>query len=446
MGFKRIPIIVSLVVLVGWPFINQMFIKQSGLDKAIDKQVVRMEPAVPWNLAMGYIHYKKILGKIEKHLLANKNIPPLEGLIEKNSMDNKTLVLVIGESTNRQRMGIYGYQRNTTPHLSELKNELLLFDNVYAPRPYTIETLEQVLTFADEQNPDLYLTRPNIINMMKQAGYKTYWITNQQTQTKRNTLLTTFSKQADEQIYLNNNRAQDSAQYDESVLIPFEKVLKKPEAKKFIVVHLLGTHRKYHYRYPESYDFFTGDDNVTEGLSQSQRQEYNEYDNAVLYNDYVVSELVNQLKHSDQNALLTYFSDHGEEVYDNPQDLFAGRNEGKPTSNMYTIPFIIWQSKSWKRSVLGIHGDDITHRPYSTSNFIYTWSDLSGIYYDDHLESSSLVNSGFKPGPIWIGDPSRPDKLRNLLKSPFDDIPGYPSDYQHFSKKNSDDGKQKTAI
>ncbi len=44
-----------------------------------------------------------------------------------------------------------------------------------------------MLTFADEEYPDLYLSRPSLVNMMKQAGYKTFCITNQQTMTKRNT-------------------------------------------------------------------------------------------------------------------------------------------------------------------------------------------------------------------------------------------------------------------
>ncbi|PGP53975.1 hypothetical protein CN998_33350, partial [Bacillus cereus] len=91
--------------------------------------------------------------------------------------------------------------------------------------PYTIEALQQVLTFADEENPDLYLKTPSLVSVMKQAGYKTYWITNQQTMTKRNTMLTTFSEQADEQVYLNNNRNQNARQYDGDVLAPFSKAL-----------------------------------------------------------------------------------------------------------------------------------------------------------------------------------------------------------------------------
>jgi heptose-I-phosphate ethanolaminephosphotransferase len=46
-----------------------------------------------------------------------------------------TLVLVIGESTNRQRMSLYGYPRETTPELDKLKDQLAVFDNVITRAP-----------------------------------------------------------------------------------------------------------------------------------------------------------------------------------------------------------------------------------------------------------------------------------------------------------------------
>ncbi len=418
----RTVLVLTLSFVVVWPSFNRLVIKQSSVDYAIAGQMNRMEPAAPWHLVMGYMKYKKTLAAIEKNLLANENLAPLENLRERNAVDKNTLVLVIGESTNRQRMSLYGYNRKTTPMLDALKGELLVFDNVYSPRPYTIETLQQVLTFADQKNPDLYLERPTLINMMKQAGYKTYWITNQQTQTKRNTMLTTFSRQADEQVYLNNNRSQDSSQYDGVVIKPFEKILKSAEAKKFIVIHLLGTHRKYHYRYPDDFAAFEGKNDVPKWLDSDQVEEYNEYDNAILYNDYVVAQLIKTLKENDDKGMLTYFSDHGEEVYDNPEKLFAGRNEGSPSSPMYTVPFIIWCSDAWQKENVIENIDSIVHRAYSTSDFIYTWSDLVGIKFKGDDLSRSLVSPLFSQHPIWIGDPSRPKSLRDLRVEPFSDI------------------------
>ncbi len=420
----RTIIVVSISLIVCWPAFDQLVIKQASVESAVRHQINSMEPVAPWHIVMGYIKYKQSLHKIEQHLLANKSIAPLENLYDKNESTSNTLVLVLGESTNRQRMSIYGYHRDTTPQLSALNstlnNELLVFDNVYAPRPYTIETLEQVLSFADEKHPDLYLEKPTLINLMKQAGYKTYWITNQQTQTERNTMLTTFSRQADVQIYLNNNRSQNSAQYDEVVFKPFEKILNNSEQKKFIVIHLMGTHRAYRYRYPESYNFFNN--RMGQPLwirSRRHTRDYNEYDNAIRYNDYVVSTLIQKFEDSNSNGFLTYFADHGEEVYDNPLHLFAGRNEAAPTSPMYAVPFIIWRSDSWQKKNKLTETQKITHRAYTLSDFIYTWSDLAGISYKGYDPSRSIVSPQFSQHPVWIGDPETPDKLRDLQQQPF---------------------------
>jgi heptose-I-phosphate ethanolaminephosphotransferase len=410
-----------LTFIIIWPAFGSFVLKSESAESALSKQRDRMEAVAPWHLIFGYQNYKETLYDIEQNLLLNKQLDPIRGLYDLNADTNNTLVLVIGESTNRQKMSLYGYGRDTTPLLNELKNELLVFDNVYAPRPYTIETLQQVLTFADQENPDLFLTKPTMMNMMKQAGYKTYWITNQQTQTKRNTMLTTFSKQADEQVYLNNNRLQNSAQYDGVVLEPFKKVLNQDVKKKFIVVHLLGTHRKYNYRYPETYEIYNGKQGVVpSGLNDKQAKEYNEYDNSVRYNDYVVANLIKLFKDSGQNGFLTYFSDHGEEVYDIADHLFAGRNEAAPSSHMYTIPFIIWRSDSWMEKNPINELKEIVHRANSLSDFIYTWSDLSGIQFEDFDPSRSIINPRFTNHPIWIGDPANPKKLRDLQVHPFE--------------------------
>ena len=54
-------------------------------------------------------------------------------------------MLVIGESTQRGRMSLYGYPRETTPELDALHKtdpNLTVFNNVVTSRPYTIEIIE----------------------------------------------------------------------------------------------------------------------------------------------------------------------------------------------------------------------------------------------------------------------------------------------------------------
>ena len=402
---RRAAIIASVLVAtatLGYP--ARYLLKSESFEVGLQKFEDRLASVSPWQLAVGYHQYRLQLDNMQALLSANAQIPPLEGLSDSHAGQPATLVLVIGESTNRQRMSLYGYPRATTPRLDALRDQLAVFDNVVTPRPYTIEALQQVLTFADEQNPGAYLTTPSIVNLMKQAGYKTYWITNQQTMTKRNTMLTTFSEQADEQVYLNNNRNQNARQYDGDVLEPFTKALADSAPRKFIVVHLLGTHMSYQYRYPPTYDTFKDRQGVPPGVSDDQLPTYNSYDNAVRYNDFVVSSLIKDYAKTDPNGFLLYLSDHGEDVFDSAGHNTLGRNEAKPTAPMYTIPFMAWASPKWRAN----HGWDFTgdlQRPYSSSHLIHTWADLAGLSFDELDHSKSLVSDSFKARPLLIGNP-----------------------------------------
>jgi len=378
--------------------------QENGLHLAFKTIDRHFAVSPPWQLFLGYWHYQQELAEIEQNLLTFSKIPPLQHLTEQPKPLPTTIVLVIGESTNRLHMGLYGYHRDTTPKLSSIQDELKVFKNVFASRPNTIESLEQVLTFADQQHPDLYKTNPSIIAMMKQAGYRSYWITNQQTLTARNTMLTTFAKQADEQIFLNTSRRQNAYSYDEKVLAPYADILNKPDEKKLVVVHLLGTHMKYDYRYPKAYDFYHDAKGLPAGLNDHQIQTINAYDNAIRYNDMVVYELINQLKLQNQHSLLFYFSDHGDDVFDSPPHDFQGRNEGRPTYAMYAIPFLVWNSPNWSHADL-LQPSEILNRQFDNADFIYTFSELVGLDYEGFLPHESVVNAGFLEDAIMVGNP-----------------------------------------
>jgi heptose-I-phosphate ethanolaminephosphotransferase len=408
-------IAVALIAIALFAYPQIKNINRGVLSSAMAAETIqkRMEPAVPWQMLVGYMQYQEQLAGMQVLLDQNKKLPPIMNLVEANAEQPKTLVLVIGESTNRQHMSLYGYPRQTTPKLDALRNQLTVFNKVIGPRPYTIEVLQQVLTFADQENPDLYLTTPSLMNIMKQAGYKTFWITNQQTMTKRNTMLTNFSQQADKQFYLNNNRDQNSRSYDESVLEPFQKVLADPSEKKLIIVHLLGAHMKYEYRYPPEFARFNDRASLADWATPDQVPVINNYDNAVLYNDEVVANLISSFSATNPNGLLVYFSDHGEDVFDSPGHKILGRNEGRPTEPMYAVPFFTWESESWKKQ----HPRDLNKfvdRPYQTSHFIHTWADLVGLRFEGFDSTKSLVSKDFRERPLWVGDPNAPKAMIDM--------------------------------
>ncbi|MEO3992425.1 phosphoethanolamine transferase CptA [Pseudocitrobacter cyperus] len=422
--------LISFALLYGLilnPIVAGSVVGDKPLEKTLNGMASRMEPAAPWQFITGYYQYRQQLTSLNKLLSANNALPPLANLKDSSGDAPRTLVLVIGESTQRGRMSLYGYPRETTPELDALhKNDknLTVFNDVVTSRPYTIEILQQALTFANEKNPDLYLTKPSLMNMMKQAGYKTFWITNQQTMTERNTMLTVFSKQTDKQFYMNQQRTQSAREYDTNVLDPFKEVMADPAPKKFIIVHLLGTHIKYEYRYPEKWGKFNGKtDNLPAGLSQDQQDEYNAYDNANLYNDHVVASLINEYKATDPNGFLLYFSDHGEEVYDTPPHNIQGRNELAPTRHMYTVPFILWTSEKWQAAHPRDFSQDV-NRKYSSSELIHTWSDLAGLSYDGFDATRSITSPQFTPMTRWIGNPYKKNGLKDYDSLPYGELQG----------------------
>jgi heptose-I-phosphate ethanolaminephosphotransferase len=387
---------------IAMPTFKDYVIKGKSWEDTVDKLQIRLEPAEPWQLVVGYLQYREQLNNMQSLLAQNSKLPPIKNLKDKYAGLPATLVLVLGESTNREHMSLYGYSRPTTPKLDKIKDQLSIFNNVISARPYTIEALEQVLTFADQEHADLVLKKPSLMNMMQQAGYKTYWITNQQTITKRNTMLTTFSKQMDVQHYMNNSRAQNSREYDENVFEPFQNALNDEAPRKFIIIHLLGTHMKYNYRYPPEYEVFNDRSGLADVFDNHQAEVINTYDNAVLYNDHVVSSLIDQLAKKNNRSLMVYLSDHGEDVYDTPPHQMLGRNEGKPTLAMYAVPFMMWQSPEWKNGT-NMDFNSMTNRPYSTSHFIHTWADLAGLSFDEFDATKSLINPAFTERPLWVG-------------------------------------------
>lgn len=404
-----------LVILFGIPYYNKGIKQERPMANVASYLNSKLAYAAPWQFVSGYFLYKNQLANMEELIRDNSKIPPLENFVDANGDTPRTFVLVIGESTSRDRMSLYGYSRPTTPELDELARDypanLSVFNDVVTSRPYTIEALQQILTFATQTEPELFNSRPSMMNMMKQAGFKTFWITNQQTMTERNTLLTAFSRQTDKQYYLNNDMAQSSRIYDDVVFAPFKEALADPAEKKFIVVHLLGTHMRYEFRYPEDKAIFKDKDSVVPAnLNDDEVKDYNAYDNAQHYNDYVVSTLIKDFDSSKENGFLVFFSDHGEDVYDTPPHKMLGRSEGKPSKVIYNVPFLVWQSPEW----LSTHQFDLndkTTRPFSNMDFIYAWSDLAGLNYTGFEPEKSLFNEAFKPQPRYIGDPDNKSSL-----------------------------------
>lgn len=356
----------------------------------------------PWSILQNYLNYQSNLHESE-NLQANMEAAAKNAVItQTDTAADQTYVLVIGESTSRRRLSLYGYPRQTNPRLEEIRNELLIYDNVISRIPYTIESLSSTLTFTDPEMFYQAYNNMNILTLMKKSGFKTFWITNQQTLTQRNTMLTAFARLCDESVFLNHNRRQNSNSYDEVVVQPFAAALNDPAPRKLIVVHLLGTHFAYGYRYPETFAVFDGQQPpASTAKTEEERTLSNQYDNAVRYNDHVVRELIDTYRAKNPYGFLLYFADHGEEVFDVQH--FNGRNMYKPTVNMYEVPFMLWPAPRWAAQQDMPALAATTHRPSSISALMHDWCTLTGIQYQQCNNKHSVVSPDFVAQQRWVG-------------------------------------------
>lgn len=263
-----------------------------------------------------------------------------------NTSKKQLYVLIIGESTSRNHMSLYGYHRNTNPLLGS-RDDIFVFNDVISAFTSTRLQLNSSLTFADQTQADTFYTFHSILDLVQRAGFKTYWVSNQDPIGFVDNQVTLFAKGAHETYFVKHDPKHDHRLhkykvYDESILPVFEELLKREDDKKFIIVHLEGTHYHYRDRYPPEFDIF-------KEYSSHKEKIINEYNNSIVYNDFIINSIFDLMKNysgTDKKSAALYFSDHGQEVYDLPSE-YAGHGSKPGNKYQVEIPFIVWLSESF---------------------------------------------------------------------------------------------------
>lgn len=306
----------------------------------------------------------------------------------------QTHVVIIGESLTRNHMSLYGYPRVTNPLLHEKKLSLYVFNEVISPHTHTMPSLEKVLTLSSFDSPKP-VQNMSIVQLANAAGFNTHWISNQRPLGMDETLPTIIAS-ASKYKYWKESSAYSAVIYDEKLLPTLKKVLTKPEDKKVIFLHLIGTHGAYDRRYPKEFDYFKDTPPIAISKESKVTINVNHYDNAVRYNDFIVNEIIKELKEKNLVSSVTYFSDHGEEVYESVD--FMGHHEYFSTKAMYEVPLLFWFSDKFKEQT-SLDLDFIkgqTDKKYILEDFPHTFADLIGVDFEGFDANKSVLNKSFK--------------------------------------------------
>ncbi|MGA9028347.1 MAG: phosphoethanolamine transferase [Steroidobacteraceae bacterium] len=306
-------------------------------------------------------------------------------------------ILVIGESGRRDSWSLYGYSRATTPYLDSIKGQLTLFSHAVSDANMTAYAVPIMLTGMAPERYDLAAVRGNIIDLAKEGGYSTSWLTNQDVG-----IAALVGVAAQKTVYSNQLTPffGGPGNLDGSMLPAIKAEMQRGGAPRFIAIHAMGSHWEYYLRYPPDFQRFgsaKGLSFISAFASRPDQKVVDAYDNSVLYSDWFLGQVIESARVLKVPATVTYVADHGEDLY----SLDGSSGHGFPTytPHQFNIPAFVWVNDAYRQS----HPDKIAAltanagKPIRTHDVFYALADLMGISWPGAAPRRSFSSAEFVP-------------------------------------------------
>ena len=348
------------------------------------------------------------------------------------------VVFIIGESLQRNFMSLYGYYLPTTPNLQALEQSgnLIAFGDVVSPGAKTNDVLKYVLNFgnyeSEKQRP--WSANLDIVNLARLANYETFWISNQERYGQWAVASGASAQMTDHSDFTNQIPVYKYAYSLDEVMLPSIKNFKSGAKKsplarkdessaaeadsaqmkdKFFILHLMGSHPSYEFRYPKSFAKFSAADISREPLDEGQKKELAHYLNTVAYNDFIVSEIYKIF--ASDNTLIVYFSDHAQSLYQYRGKLIHGG------INRFTleIPLIFMASDKFKEQNADLWARIAAakNRPFLNDDLIHSIAEILEMTdLPEYDPARSVINADFNASRPRIIEGVDYDKVYKLQK------------------------------
>lgn len=340
---------VTLVVLAGlmvWGPIRLMDMQQKKVERSTGVDMPSYGGVVAnsylpsnWLSALGLYAWAQVDESSDNKSLMNPAtkftyVPPKD-------LEDTTVIFIIGETTRWDHMGIFGYERNTTPKLAQEKN-------LAAFRGYSCDTATKlslrcmfVRQGGADENPQRTLKEQNIFAVLKQLGFASdLYAMQSEMWFYSNTMADNISYR--EQIGAEpRNRGKH---VDDMLLLDETNIAlqNNPTGKHLIVLHTKGSHYNYVQRYPRSYAQWTPE---CVGIDKecSKQELINAYDNSVTYVDSFITKVIDQVR--DKKAIVFYAADHGESI--NEHEHLHGTPRKMAPPEQFRVPMMVWMSDKY---------------------------------------------------------------------------------------------------
>lgn len=284
----------------------------------------------------------------KKLQITDKQGKPLQG----------TVILIIGESENRDRMTAFNpeLKDDSTPWLTGMakSDQAILYKKAYSNFPATALALEQVLTSENQYGDQQFSDAVSILDVANKAGYETWWLGNHNRMANGTSAYGLVAEAAKHKLWTN-----PAPQDDKALLDLLKKVPK--DGNNFVIIHMYGSHTRYMDRYPSGYP----------EVHNSTKASVVQYDTSVKYTDDIMGRIFDYAEKNLNLKALIYTSDHGE-------DMANGHGEGGFTFAMVHTPVFFYFSPEYRKDYPQLVSNVEKHKDdFFTNDLMF--DSLSGI-------------------------------------------------------------------
>lgn len=262
----------------------------------------------------------------------------------------RLLVLVLGETVRAQNWGLAGYQRQTTPELAQ--RSVVAFNDVTACGTSTEVSVPCMFSRygRHDYDEDKIRSEESLLHLINRAGIGSTWLDNQTGCKGACDGLTEIDIAGNE----DPERCQEGVCLDGVMFDQLMQRLATPAKDEVVVLHMLGNHGPaYWQRYPKAFARYQPECKTVNLADCSSRSITNSYDNAVLYTDHLLGELIDRLSQvEDRDVALVYLSDHGESL-------------GEGGLYLHGVPYMIAPSEQLKVPMLWWFSTGLSERGLS---------------------------------------------------------------------------------
>ena len=307
--------------------------------------LIRSDPALRYKITPGnyIVSLVNVLKQNSKAARGPRQIVgadahrPAEALVRKP----RVLLLVVGETVRGDHWGLNGYARQTTPNLAT--RNVVNFPDVSACGTSTEVSMPCMFSEIGRENYDRDEIRSHesVLDVVQRAGVRVHWRDNQSgcKGTCAGVSVETMSSADAPEL------CADGRCFDEILLTGLAEKINSSKGDVLIVLHQLGNHGpNYFERYPPHYERWKPVCKTAE-LSLCTKQEIvNAYDNAILYTDAVLAQLIGLLEtQTERDAAMLYVSDHGESLGEYGLFLHGAPHAIAPKQQLH-VPMTLWMS------------------------------------------------------------------------------------------------------